>query len=169
MNQYNNELYHFGVKGMKWGVRKYADKNGKLNAAGRKKYGVKSVDEWKDRKKEMRSRKGSLETKANKKYKLDEYQKYANQESSSNSQHKKMYEEVFGKESASTYKGSTYHKDNYNKQAEKARNYVDKHMKEEFGQSYTTWENNKATAQLVAMGTTFLVGTGIMIAEYARK
>ena len=35
-NYYNNELYHYGVKGMKWGVRKkYYTKDGKLNTAGR--------------------------------------------------------------------------------------------------------------------------------------
>lgn len=34
----NNELYHFGVKGMRWGVRRYEDKNGHLTAAGKKRY-----------------------------------------------------------------------------------------------------------------------------------
>lgn len=34
----NNELYHHGVKGMKWGVRRYQNADGTLTAAGKKRY-----------------------------------------------------------------------------------------------------------------------------------
>lgn len=34
----NGELYHYGVKGMKWGVRRYRKKDGSLTSAGKKRY-----------------------------------------------------------------------------------------------------------------------------------
>ena len=35
-------LTHFGIKGMKWGVRRYQNPDGSCTEAGRKRYGIKS-------------------------------------------------------------------------------------------------------------------------------
>jgi hypothetical protein len=37
---YNDELYHHGVKGMKWGVRRYQNEDGSYTKAGRKRYAL---------------------------------------------------------------------------------------------------------------------------------
>lgn len=49
------ELYHWGVKGMKWGVRRYQNKDGSLTSAGKKRQKEPSAD-----KKERASRKKDL-------------------------------------------------------------------------------------------------------------
>lgn len=40
------ELYHYGVPGMKWGVRRYIDKQGRLTPKGRQRYNQVAAREY---------------------------------------------------------------------------------------------------------------------------
>ena len=48
----NRELYHWGIKGMKWGRRRYQNKDGSLTPEGRKRYGEDDPNETTDQKRE---------------------------------------------------------------------------------------------------------------------
>lgn len=38
--RYSTELYHYGVKGQKWGIRRYQNSDGTLTAEGKQRYGT---------------------------------------------------------------------------------------------------------------------------------
>lgn len=39
-------IYHYGIKGMKWGIRRFQDKNGRLTSAGKKRYNNELISKY---------------------------------------------------------------------------------------------------------------------------
>lgn len=63
--RYKSELYHFGIKGMKWGVRRYQNKDGSLTSAGKKRYSKEYKKQAKKVTQDIRNNLGRLSDEAN--------------------------------------------------------------------------------------------------------
>lgn len=66
------ELYHHGILGMKWGVRRYQNKDGSLTAAGQKRY---AKEEYKNNKKIAKEKFRAAKESANRQYEADTVEK----------------------------------------------------------------------------------------------
>lgn len=94
----HSELYHHGVKGMKWGVHRYTNADGSLNEAGKKRYRINSdllssaskrgarrryrdveIDAWRAAREKAKS-KGILNKKERKQYINDTAEGYINKQ-----------------------------------------------------------------------------------------
>ena len=45
MRMYTKELYHHGIKGQKWGIRRFQNEDGSLTESGKKRYSSKEIRE----------------------------------------------------------------------------------------------------------------------------
>ena len=75
-NDYRNYLEHHGIKGMKWGVRRFQNADGSYTSAGKNRYGVGDGETYKG----VKSVKGGLHRLAAKNYELNArtYEKLGN-------------------------------------------------------------------------------------------
>ena len=73
----NGELYHHGIKGMRWGIRRYQHKDGSLTPAGRKRYddGDSAMDRWRAKRDAKRKAKADARAAAEAKKVANAYKK----------------------------------------------------------------------------------------------
>ena len=161
-----DELAHHGIKGQKWGIRKYQNPDGTLTPEGRERYGVNSKQEWKDKKKEMRTRRDALEREAHTKYNMSDKELAKDMEDAYNEKVKRDVEWWYGEGSTDRFsdnanyyaqkeyeeKKQTRANEEYDRAVAEAEEWIENSMKEEFGRSYDTWQEEATTKAAVGLG-----------------
>jgi hypothetical protein len=156
----NCELYHYGVPGMKWGVRRYHNSDGSFNAKGKKRFHAMTTQEALGRasatntnRKKVIDKYDTLKTteqrNADKKVydAWDKYTKYVENYSNSNKDTQTKYEHDFdytkkGKALISQWNEAVISRENVYAGSEFVKKYMKKYTKELTRASTKDWRYN---------------------------
>ena len=96
----DNELYHHGILGQKWGVRRYQNEDGSLTPTGKKRYEIQSRDRY-----DIIKKGSSFQRIANSGERIDDRRKYVSLTDSDNYDYDHMLEKLWADNSKamSTY------------------------------------------------------------------
>lgn len=174
---YSSELYHHGILGQKWGVRRYQNDDGSLTAAGKSHYGLKekinAYRENRSRKKAERAKQDQAaedkrtfeeETKNLESYKR--YKKYDEKSKKYGDEYNEFYEDNGGRHNDTLY--SKYYSNRekadkaYEQYEREAQSYVEKAMKEKYGDYDYEAAIRSSDRRYLAKGVAIVAGLGAL-------